>query len=129
MNPIVQFKPQYCLIYHCRFTPADLTLFRIGDVVKVQTTVSMVPVKNEHFRMIVHLQAIAMLDSKPSLISRHGPKKWEFILMMFYRKQTHIDSSPTYEHKYSKCTSNKRLDIVTQTMTLMRQGSRSTIWL
>ena len=98
-------------------------------MVEVQTTVSMVPVKNECFRMIVHLQAIAMLDNKPSLVSWHGPKKREFILTMFYRKQTHIDSSPTYEHRYSKCTSNKKLDIATQTMSLMRRGGGSTIWL
>jgi hypothetical protein len=44
-------------------------MFRIGDIVEVQTTVSVVQVKKERFRMVVNLRAMAMLDSSPSIVS------------------------------------------------------------
>jgi hypothetical protein len=44
-------------------------MFRIGDVVEVQTTVSVVQVKKERFRMVINLRAMAMLDSGPSIVS------------------------------------------------------------
>jgi hypothetical protein len=39
----------------------------IGDVLEVQATASMVPVKDDYFRMILHLHSMA-LDNGPSLV-------------------------------------------------------------
>ena len=56
------------LTQHDRFVPANPANFRIGDVVEVQATASMVPVKDDHFRMILHLRSMALLDNGPSLV-------------------------------------------------------------
>jgi hypothetical protein len=46
------------------FTQADPSKFRVGDIVKVQTTVVAVPVKNKRFRVINQLRSIALLNGK-----------------------------------------------------------------
>jgi len=37
--------------------------------VEVQTTISVVPIKKDQFRMIMNLRTLAMLDSGPSQVS------------------------------------------------------------
>ena len=56
--------------YDCRFTMTDPTIFRTGDIVEVQSTISIVPVKKDRYRMVINLRALAMLDSGPSMVSR-----------------------------------------------------------
>ena len=52
-----------------RFTSTDPTTFKTGDIVEVQTTISVVPVKKDQFRMIINMRALAMLDNGPSIVS------------------------------------------------------------
>jgi hypothetical protein len=52
-----------------RFVTTDPITFRTGDIVEVQTTISVVPIKKDRFRMIVNLRALAMLDNGPSMVS------------------------------------------------------------
>jgi hypothetical protein len=42
---------------------AQPTLFRIGDIVTVQFTVVVVPIKNDRVKMVLQLRAITLVDS------------------------------------------------------------------
>jgi len=46
-----------------RFERVDPTVFRVGDIVEVQTTLVAVPIKNGRFKMLKQLRSIALLDS------------------------------------------------------------------
>jgi hypothetical protein len=48
--------------YKIRFGEADPTQFRVGDIVEVQMTLTMVPIKKERFKMISQLRTVALLD-------------------------------------------------------------------
>jgi hypothetical protein len=48
----------------------DPTIFRTGDIVEVQSTISIVAVRKDRYRMVINLRALAMLDSGPSMVSR-----------------------------------------------------------
>jgi hypothetical protein len=44
-----------------RFENVSPVRFRVGDIVEVQMTVIAVPVKQEHFKMIIQLRSIALM--------------------------------------------------------------------
>ena len=48
----------------------DPIIFRSGDIVEVQSTISVVSVKKDRYRMVINLYALAMLDGGPSMICR-----------------------------------------------------------
>jgi hypothetical protein len=50
------------LKYECRFSKADPTQFRVGDIVEVQMTIITVPLKKDRFKMINQLRTVALLD-------------------------------------------------------------------
>jgi hypothetical protein len=63
-----------------RFTTTDPATFRTGDIVEVQTTISVVPVKKDQFRMIINMRALAMLDNGPSIVSiLHHCRCWRHL--------------------------------------------------
>ena len=45
-----------------RFCEADPTQFRVGDIVEVQITIAVVPIRNNKFKMICQLRSLALLD-------------------------------------------------------------------
>lgn len=45
-----------------RFFEADPTRFRVGDIVEVQITIAVVPIRNNKFKMICQLRSLALLD-------------------------------------------------------------------
>jgi hypothetical protein len=45
------------------FGPAQPTVFRLGDIVEVQMTVTMVPVTGRKFKLIFQLRALALVNS------------------------------------------------------------------
>lgn len=49
-------------IWLLSFQIAEPVLFRIGDIVEVQTTIVVVPIKRDRFKMILQLRSIALLD-------------------------------------------------------------------
>jgi hypothetical protein len=50
------------MIFNDRFETVNPTQFRIGDIVEVQATIVAVPVRNNRFKMILQLRALALLD-------------------------------------------------------------------
>jgi len=58
----------YLLLLH-RFDAFDPSRFRIGDIVEVQTNITMVALRNGRFKMIAQLRSIAQLDSAYSHVS------------------------------------------------------------
>ncbi|KIM79399.1 hypothetical protein PILCRDRAFT_74520 [Piloderma croceum F 1598] len=57
--------------------PTNPGSFRTGDIVEVQTTISIIQVKKDRFRMILNPHTLAMLDSGPSVVSAHMFKTQE----------------------------------------------------
>ena len=90
-----------------RFVTTDPITFRTGDIVEVQTTISVVPVKKDRFRMIVSLRALAMLDNGPSMVSVTtvmDAMDAEDFSTPSNRKRTTIDPRPpSHRHQRSKC--------------------------
>jgi hypothetical protein len=61
-----------------RFDHVDPTRFRIGDVVEVQGTAVAVPIKNNRFKMILQLRALALLDGRFTDV-RNTRLRWVYI--------------------------------------------------
>lgn len=45
-----------------RFCEADPAQFRVGDIVEAQTTIAVVPLRNNKFKMICSLRSLALLN-------------------------------------------------------------------
>jgi hypothetical protein len=48
--------------------------FKIGDIVEVQMTATVVPIRDNRFKMLLQLRAIALLNSAFSQVSRESHK-------------------------------------------------------
>ena len=48
--------------FEFRFSEADPTQFRVGDIVEIQMTITTVPLKKNRFKMINQLRTVALLD-------------------------------------------------------------------
>jgi hypothetical protein len=46
-----------------RFVDANPVIFRIGDLVEVQLTAAAIPIKHSHYKMILSMRTIAIIDS------------------------------------------------------------------
>ena len=46
-----------------RFQSTIPTIFQIGDIVEIQTTVIAVPIKDKQFKMVHQLRSIALINS------------------------------------------------------------------
>ena len=60
-HPIHHLK--LCILLSDSFEATTPTLFHVGDIVEIQTTIIAVPVKDKHFKMILRLGALAHIDS------------------------------------------------------------------
>ncbi|KAF8882598.1 hypothetical protein BD779DRAFT_1444737, partial [Infundibulicybe gibba] len=54
---------------HTKFIKANPQIFRVGDIVEVQVSFIVVPLKKEKYKMAITLQAVAMLDGSFSQVS------------------------------------------------------------
>jgi hypothetical protein len=64
-----------------RFINAAPTLFREGDIVEIQTTIIVVPVKDDQIKLIFQLHSIALLDGSFTKVSPY------IYIYIFFKKK------------------------------------------
>jgi hypothetical protein len=107
----------------------DPIIFRSGDIVEVQSTISVVPVKKDRYRMVINLRALAMLDGGPSMVRRITQTEKKLILRLTYRKQIANGLRPSsYKHHTSKLQSSAKLDIQILTTKSLMLDIKLAIW-
>ena len=131
--------PGFYFIYHLwsfinwhyprRFMMTDPIIFRSGDIVEVQSTISVVPVKKDRYRMVINLRALAMLDGGPSMVRRITQTEKKLILRLTYRKRIANGLRPSsYKHHTSKLQSSAKLDIQILTTKSLMLDIKLAIW-
>lgn len=54
--------------HHVRFAGIGPMIFKVGDIVEVQMTAAVIPLKNARFKMILNLHSLALLDGSYSRV-------------------------------------------------------------
>ena len=81
------------LKYEFRFSEADPTHFKVGDIVEIQMTIATVPLKKNRFKMINQLRTVALLDgSFTDASAKH--------VLQFFYQHDHIQLAATNRMKY-----------------------------
>ena len=116
----------FAMIFNDRFETVNPTQFRIGDIVEVQATIVTVPVRNNRFKMILQLWALALLDGTFTDVCC-DPHRYTYMLTMLITTASCCDPEDNLRIPYHFTPFHKKEDRISRGRR-QRHGRRQSIW-